>query len=103
MFKLPPQKAALSLGGHTLVLAASTDTMQADSASPDTVVSQESQPVGYAPTPREALAPMSSMAQSGMLTAELHSPHLVVFSGGTAFNGIAGYMRKEFPRGACYV
>lgn len=27
------------------------------------------------------------------------TPHLVVFSGGTAFNGIAGYMCKQFPRG----
>lgn len=27
------------------------------------------------------------------------TPHLVVFSGGTAFNSIAGYMCKQFPRG----
>lgn len=32
-------------------------------------------------------------------TSPEQTPHLVVFSGGTAFNSIAGYMCKQFPRG----
>lgn len=74
--------------------------MPADSSSPEATTELPHQPQGPAASPSGALNPMPSMAQSGGLCAEQQSPHLVVFSGGTAFNGIAGHMRKEFPRGA---
>jgi hypothetical protein len=74
--------------------------MASDSAKLETEdVSLPPAAAGLSAAARDSLPRLSSTAQSGMFTVELQSPHLVVFSGGTAFNGIAGFMRKEFPRG----
>lgn len=73
--------------------------MPLDKPNLDSDATQARHSAEHPASPREPLPTLNSMAPSGMLSTELQSPHLVVFSGGTAFNGIAGYMRKEFPRG----
>lgn len=47
--------------------------------------------------PQPMPAPQTSLLSQGTMS-EL--PHLVIFSGGTAFNSIAGYLRPVFPVGA---
>lgn len=50
-----------------------------------------------ATAPAHSSAVLDTALASGVVAPA--APHLVVFSGGTAFNGIAGYLRPLFPNG----
>jgi hypothetical protein len=93
------QCAALAGAPKTASMHSSASMVTTADVSTNTDDSLPLPPV-EASVPEEcALSPVLSVVPSATAHARPQPPHLLVFSGGTAFNTIAGYMRRTFPKG----